>query len=275
MPDPLLADSVTKLDGAAGRVVVTGSHGGIFAACLAFRSGARAAMFNDAGVGLDRAGIGGLAWLARLGMAAAAVDHRSAPIGDAGAMLRRGVISHVNRLAEALGLRPGMPCAEAAKLLEGASRPAGTCPDIREARQELTPVPGGRRLVLVDSASLVAPEDAGQVVVTGSHGAIFGGEPANALKADAALALFNDAGGAATSRLPALQARGVAAATVAAMSARIGDARSTLEDGVLSACNPAAEALGAHLGLPARTLVEAALRAGRPQSGGSPPTDSA
>lgn len=268
MPEPLLADSVTKLHGAAGRVTVTGSHGGIFAACLAFRSGARAAVFNDAGVGLDRAGIGGLDWLAQLGMAAAAVDHRSAPIGDAKAMLERGVISHVNPLAEALGLRPGMPCAEAARLLEGAAQAGGSCPDVREARQEEVPVAGGRRLVLIDSASLVAPEDAGQVVVTGSHGAIFGGDPANALRADAALALFNDAGGAATSRLPALQARGVAAATVAAMSARIGDARSTLEDGVLSACNPAAKTLGARPGLPARMLVEAALRAGQSDSGG-------
>ncbi|GAA6201319.1 hypothetical protein NBRC116599_25450 [Aquicoccus sp. SU-CL01552] len=263
MPEPLLSDSVTKLAGAAGRVVVTGSHGGVFAACLAFRSGARAAVFNDAGVGLDHAGIGGLGWLARLGMAAAAVDHQSAPIGNAGAMVGQGVISHANSLAEDLGLRLGMSCAEAVRLLEGATQPAGTCPDIREARQEETPVLGGRRLVLVDSASLVGPQDAGQVVVTGSHGAIFGGDPANALKADAALALFNDAGGAATSRLPALQARGVAAATVAAMSARIGDARSTLEDGVISACNPAAEALGAHPGLPARDLVEAAMRAGR------------
>lgn len=261
LPDPLLADSVTKLDGAAGRVVVTGSHGGVYAACLAFRSGARAAVFNDAGVGLDDAGIGGLDWLARLGMAAATVDHRSARIGDAAAMLARGTISHANPLAKALGLWRGMPCAEAARLLEAAIHPGGRCPEIREARHEETPVPDGRQLILVDSASLVRPEDAGQVVVTGSHGAIFGGDPANALKADAALALFNDAGGAATSRLPALQARGVAAATVAAMSARIGDARSTLEDGVISACNPAAEALGGHPGQPARALVAAALRA--------------
>ncbi|MDX2482290.1 MAG: hypothetical protein QNK42_01365 [Pseudodonghicola sp.] len=267
MPDPLLADSVTKLDGAAGRVVVTGSHGGVFAACLAFRSGARAAIFNDAGVGLDRAGIGGLIWLEQLGMAAAAVDHQSAPIGDAEAMVGRGRISHANKLAQALGVRPGLPCAEAAALLVNAPVASGACPVIAEARQVEQPFPGGRRLIVVDSASLVRPEDAGQVVVTGSHGAIFGGNPANALKADAALALFNDAGGAATSRLPALQARGVAAATVAAMSARIGEGRSTLEDGVISACNPAAEALGARPDLPARTLVDAALRASGSEAG--------
>ncbi len=116
--------------------------------------------------------------------------------------------------------------------------------------------------MLVDSAALVVPEDAGQVVVTGSHGALFGNDPRNALKADAALALFNDAGGGkGTSRLPALQARGIAAATVAAASARIGDAQSTWADGVISAANEWAEALGAGPGERARNLVAWALEA--------------
>ncbi len=260
MPDALLADSVTKLAGAEGRVVVTGSHGGVFAARLALRAGCRASVFNDAGVGLDEAGIGGLAWLDHVNMAAAAVDHRSAPIGNARKMLEAGILSHVNTAARTLGVAPGMSCAEAVALLDRAPAAQGDAADIREAREELEPVPGGRRLILVDSASLVLPEDAGQVVVTGSHGAIFGGDPANALKADAALALFNDAGGGATSRLPALEARGVAAATVAAMSARIGDARSTWKDGTLSAWNGPAARLGAYPDMPASDLVSRALR---------------
>lgn len=260
MPEPLLADSVTKLDGAAGRVVVTGSHGGVFAASLAFRSACRAVVFHDAGVGLDAAGIGGLAWLDALGMAAAAVDYRSADIGDARAMLAGGTVSHANAAARAVGVAPGMDCAAAAALLEQAPPATGEAPQIREARED-TPTAGGRRLILVDSASLVLPGDAGQVVVTGSHGAIFGGNPANALKADAALALFNDAGGRATSRLSALEARGVAAATVAASSARIGDAHSTYRDGIVSACNGRAAALGAHVGIRASELVALALGA--------------
>ncbi|TMV08302.1 hypothetical protein FGK64_20265 [Arenibacterium halophilum] len=253
MHKPLLADSVTKLDGAQGRVVVTGSHGGVYAACLAFRSGCRAAVFHDAGVGLDDAGIGGLGWLDAPGMAAVAVDHRSAPIGDAAEMLARGIVSHINAAARAAGAQPGMSCAEAVRHLEGAAMATGDAPEIREAREDVAQ--GARRLVLVDSASLVRAEDAGQIVVTGSHGAVFGGNPANALKADAYLALFNDAGGAATSRLSALQDRGVAAATVAAMSARIGDARSTWEDGVISACNDLASTLGGRPGMTARELV--------------------
>lgn len=262
LPDPVLADSITKLgpDGEA-QVVVTGSHGGIFAAATAYKARCRATIFHDAGVGRDNAGIGGLDWLATQGMAAAAVDHRTAPIGNAGLMLAQGVISHANALARDLGVTTGMDCGQAADLLAAADQPTADCPEISEARHVETPVQGGRRLILVDSASLVLPEDAGQVVVTGSHGAVFGADPANALRVDAFLALFNDAGGAAVSRLPALQARGIAAATVAAHSARIGDARSTWETGIISNMNPAAKALGARTGMPARDLVNAALQA--------------
>ena len=262
-PDPLLADSITKLGPeAAGAVVVTGSHGGVFPASLARAARCRAAIFNDAGVGLDAAGIGGLGWLEARGMAAAAVDHRSATIGDAGAMLARGRISHANARAAALGVTAGMACAEAAARLAAAPQPEGEVAPLAEARRELRPEGAQRLLVLVDSASLVGVADAGRVVVTGSHGALFGGDPRNALKAAAFLALFNDAGGpAGTTRLPALQARGIAAATVAAASARIGEAASTWQDGVISAFNPAAAALGARADLPASTLVATALNA--------------
>ena len=181
------------------------------------------------------------------------MDHRSAPIGDAAAMLGQGVISHVNDKARTAGVAPGMTCAETMQHLTCAAMPLGETGEIREAREVLGQ--GARCLVLVDSASLVRPEDAGQIVITGSHGSIFGGNPANALKVNAYLALFNDAGGAATSRLPALQDRGVAAATVAAMSARIGDARSSWENGVISACNDLAAGIGASPGMSARDLV--------------------
>lgn len=255
--EPFLADSVTRLGPEiAGSVLVTGSHGGVYAAWLARKSGARAAIFNDAGIGLDRAGIGGLDWLDAHAMAAAAVAADSADIGDARAMLALGRISHVNARALALGVAPGMACIEAAKLLEGAATPRGEITPVAESRRVLSPEGAARRIVLIDSASLVLPEDAGQIVVTGSHGALFGGDPMNALKIDAALALFNDAGGGVgVTRLPALQARGIAAATVAAMSARIGDAASTYDDGVISAANEAAVALGARIGMKAREFV--------------------
>ena len=46
------ADSITRIaEEARGAVVVNASHGGVYAAYLAARLGAAAAIFNDAGVG--------------------------------------------------------------------------------------------------------------------------------------------------------------------------------------------------------------------------------
>ena len=262
MPELIPFDSITRADAnARGRVVLAGSHGGVYTAWLALKSGARAVILHDAGIGRDGAGAAGLKWLDGQGMAAAVIDHRSAEIGQASAMLMQGVVSKANRLARALGVRPGMACLDAADCLGAAPLPTGNPPEMAEARAVLHPDGARRALVLIDSASLVVAEDAGQVVVTGSHGALFGTDPANALKADAFAALFNDAGGAATTRLPLLEARGIAAATVAASSARIGEARSTWQDGVISAVNAPARALGAEPGMAARDLISRALGA--------------
>jgi hypothetical protein len=109
-----------------------------------------------------------------------------------------------------------------------------------------------RAVILVDSASLVTEEDVGTIIITGSHGGLIGGDPKKALRVDGFAAIFNDAGigkdDAGIARLPALDDRGIAAFTVAASSARIGDARSTLNDGIVSRVNKTAAALGARVG---------------------------
>src|ERR1700688_2996233 len=119
MPAPIvIADSITRVGPeAAGAVVVNASHGGVYAAYLAAKLQAAAAIFNDAGVGRDRAGIGGLDYLEALGIPAATVGHMTARIGDGADMLARGIISHANPLATALGVRPGMACRDAAASL--------------------------------------------------------------------------------------------------------------------------------------------------------------
>src|SRR5690606_40116574 len=62
---PIFAlDSVTQIDErCVGLVLIAASHGGVYSGYLAARGRVRAAIFNDAGVGLDEAGIGGLAYL--------------------------------------------------------------------------------------------------------------------------------------------------------------------------------------------------------------------
>src|SRR5262245_31314526 len=102
---------------ARGAVVVTGSDGGRYPGYLAVKAGVRAVVLCDAGVGRDGAGIASLAYLERFGIAAAAVSHMSARIGDAADMMRRGVISHANAPAAVAGVVCGLPCREAAARL--------------------------------------------------------------------------------------------------------------------------------------------------------------
>src|SRR5580765_1907127 len=110
----VLADTATKLGpDAPGGVIVTGSHGGRYAAYLTLKAHPRAVIHNDAGVGKDEAGIAVIAMAEALGVAAATASHASCRIGDAADMLARGVISHVNAPARALGVAPGMPCRDA------------------------------------------------------------------------------------------------------------------------------------------------------------------
>ncbi len=253
----ILRDSITDLvPGDGGRVAVSGSHGGLYPASLASRAGLRAVLFNDAGIGRERAGVGGVMALDAVGMAAAGVDCMSARIGDARDALEHGCVSHANETAQALGVRPGMAVGEAVALLRDAPEPAGKLPPHQEAQTQKALRPGGAPVFLLDSASMVAPEHAGQLVVTGSHGALIGGDPARALKAPARVAVFNDAGlgpgEIGCSRLPALEAQGIAAVTVGAATARIGDAASALETGVISRANATARALGAREGLALR-----------------------
>ncbi len=254
-----LAGSITSLPaGTEGRVVVTGSHGGLFAAALAIRARFRAAIFHDAGIGRDGAGIACLEVCGRIAMAAATIGHETACIGDARDILARGRISRANAPAAELGVRAGMSCREAAERLAGARLPERwETPPIDEERHVLEG--RGRRIVLVDSASLIRTEDEGAVLVTGSHGGLVDGDPRRVLKADGFAAVFNDAGigfrECGVRRLAVLDARGTAALAVDCATARIGDARSTFEEGRISRVNRTAARLGMAPGQPCREAV--------------------
>ena len=109
--DIVIINSATKLgDNCQGKVLVCGSHGGVYPAWLVARAGCRAAILNDAGIGKDEAGIASLDYLEALGMAVACVDTMSAKIGDAWDMFERGIFSSTNKIARLLGVRAGQPC---------------------------------------------------------------------------------------------------------------------------------------------------------------------
>lgn len=251
----VVADSVTALPSSArGAVLVTGSHGGLVAAHYAIAAGVRAAIFNDAGRGLDDAGIAGVVALDGAGMAAAAVAHTSARIAVASDTLERGVIGFANALAATLGVAPGTSCRDAVERLRVAPLPSGTLPAQRESRIVLASATRESRTITgLDSIGGVRAGDAGTVLVIGSHGALHGGDPASALPVAAAGAIFHDAGGgrdgAGFTRLPVLDARGMPAATADFRSARIGDARSMWATGTLSRVNATAAAIGLSEGM--------------------------
>jgi hypothetical protein len=105
-------DSITELQPAdAGCIALSGSHGGVSSARYALAVQPLLAVFNDAGVGREGAGVAGLALLQAHGIAACTVSHVSACIGQAASTQADGVVSHTNAGARALGLRSGLPLA--------------------------------------------------------------------------------------------------------------------------------------------------------------------
>jgi hypothetical protein len=112
-PGLVLLDSVTQVGLAhAGRLVVTGSHGGASVVRYARAVRAWLYVFNDAGVGKDGAGIAALDLLAADGIAAVTVAHTSARIGEALDSWEHGVVSRLNAIAAGRGLQAGTPLRE-------------------------------------------------------------------------------------------------------------------------------------------------------------------
>jgi hypothetical protein len=249
-------------------VAVSGSYGGRYNAYNAAKWPARAVIMNDAGVGKGDAGIVGLEFLDRIKMAAATADAMTCHIGDGDHMLAHGVISHVNATAAALGCKVGQSVRECAELMRAAAPPTEMPPAITDgARYILRDNPGEPRLVCADSIGMIEPEDAGDIVVTASHGALSGGRPDNAVAPDVFACFFSDGGvgmdGAGIARLAPLDARNIPAGAVSADSAPIGDARALYHGGILSHVNQAASRLGAHPGMTLKAFVDILLTAAR------------
>lgn len=127
----------------------------------------------------------------------------------------------------------------------------------------MTATPHARpTLRVVHSITELGPADAGCVAVSGSHGGI--SSAGYARDARPLLSVFNDAGvgkdAAGLAALDCLQAAHLAACTVAHDSARIGDACSTLNDGIISHANALALALGVVPGQTCRQAVATQMK---------------
>jgi hypothetical protein len=98
-------------------VLVTAGHTGRSAVPYLTRFSPLGFICSDGGGGRDASGTAGLALVEPLGLAGAAVDARRARMGDGLSTWHDGIISARNRGADAAGVRVGMSCQEAARLL--------------------------------------------------------------------------------------------------------------------------------------------------------------
>jgi phosphate/sulfate permease len=120
----VIADSATSITkDNKNDIVVDGSHcGANIAPDYVLPNGARGMIGNDAGIGLESAGVASLKILEEHGIPAAAVAAMSAEIGVGQSTYNEGVISTVNEVAKKMGVTAGMSAKEAAdKMLEGIS----------------------------------------------------------------------------------------------------------------------------------------------------------
>jgi hypothetical protein len=258
------SSSATATGECRGNVLVSGSYGGEYNAWHAAKWGLRGVVLNDAGVGKGEAGIRGLAYLDRVDLPAACADAWTCHIGDAEHMLAHGTISRVNRAASRVGCIPGQSVRNCAERMATGPVVDASLPPIEGAKRYLIRnVPGEPSVSCLDAAPMLQPGDAGNIVVTGSHAALFRGKPDGVIQVDVRAIFFSDAGvgldDAGIARLPTLDERGIAAATAAADSAAIGDAQSIYHDGLISFTNATARSFGARPGMSIRSFIDVLL----------------
>lgn len=98
-------------------VFIQASHCGLTLIPHVLKLNLKGVVANDAGRGKDDSGIASFPYLAREGIAVAAVGTMSARIGDVMSTWEDGVISCMNEVAEKRGVREGMRTREAALVM--------------------------------------------------------------------------------------------------------------------------------------------------------------
>ncbi len=245
-------------------VIVHGAYLAEPVGATLLRFGLRGFIGVDAGGGRNGAGYGGLKLADRFGVPAAVVSVFTCDMCDGASVWRDGVISHANAAAAACGVELGEPVRHAAE---------------RMLRAE----PGQPRTVQS------AQPDSEFLLHEGATGSVFGcwsmGIPQGQRGADVfcvgtpmdtMMAIYvhrnrlgpkgviGSDGGFGRNRmavagLPILQSLGVAGAAVDHCSADLGNARSIYEDGIITAANGLATALGVAIGQRSREAAERLL----------------
>ena len=254
-------DSAYDIDEAnRGRdVVVNASYSGVLPARFIAAKAPAGSIGLDCAVGPQGASIAGLWYLEAKDLPAATVDVSGVLLGDGVDVWNHGRISYANQPARDLGVREGQGVEEAARaMLSGAVVAPATASDVTN-RCTMIEHPSGRTVVCTDSIAFGLPEDRGaNVLVTAGH---TGRSAVPYLEKFLPHAFICSDGGMGRERsgvaaLPVLAARGVAGAAVDARTARMGDALSSWETGVISAVNDLAREAGVTEGMPCREAAE-------------------
>jgi len=222
----------------------------------------KAVFLNNAGIGKNQAGISGLKYYEAEDILACAVDHNSAEIGVAYDTWEFGIISHTNGLAEVLGIQIGDSVQEAVGKINQLFNKA-TLTEVKknsetpideksenqckvgEKKQVQTHI-DGVSVTLTDSITFLNDDNAGDIVVCGSHGGLSAGEYAQKRRVKAVF--FNDAGigknSAGVKSLESLSDAGILACAVDCMSAEIFNGQDILDNGIITVCNQLAKSKG-------------------------------
>lgn len=117
--DVVLTDSIAfgRPEDAGRNVLVTAGHTGRSALPYLRAKRPHAFICSDGGMGRDASGVAALAAMDAEGVPGAAVDARTARMGEAASSWATGVISAANDLARAAGVEVGMTCQDAAARL--------------------------------------------------------------------------------------------------------------------------------------------------------------
>jgi hypothetical protein len=259
----VVADSVSYGSGrlTTDDVLLAASYAGKSSLVFALRRGLRGVIAHEAGVGLSQAGISGLGLCEEFKIPAAAVATMDAGLSH-GASMVNARITYCNAVASGLGIGSGMSAFDAGLLmLKSAAGKVVNPPDVVDPRLHQVANTERGSVYASDSTFSIKGPMPNATICGGSHCARVFAE--SILKIRPSGAMANDAGmgrnRTGVEGLSILGEHGIAAASVAAMSARIGNGLSTYHDGIISACNPVAERKGVRVGMPAKQAAELML----------------
>ena len=257
-------DSSVYLEGNATGVtdvIAIGSYCGARVLAPIFTRGVKAVIATDAGIGKDEAGIGGLKHGETIGVPVATVAVMSAETSNGRSTLL-GEISRANAQARALGVAPGMAGYEAAARLAKAppGKPIPTPLGAEEAPAVVEETPKGR-IWATPGTTAIRERIANDVICSGANSSRVMSDGVIRMAAKGAIA--NDAGiaknNSAIEGVMILGERGIPAASVATLSARLGEGLSTWNDGVISVVNRAAAQRGVKIGMTAKDAARLML----------------